>query len=165
MISIAISSWFSFYKNALSDLGNVALHMSTAWVFNIGLILAGLLVVSFAILVSVPRFSWKYLIWTAPLGSSGTALVLIGLIPENAGKLHGVVSTLFFVLAGITLLLYSYASWPLGSPRVGALALTFGIAFPIVWLFNWPWQGVAIQEASTSAMAGLWLITVSLRNV
>lgn len=164
-VSIALSPWFNIYDNALSDLGNVARNGTIALIYNSGLILTGSFATLLAIVVSVQHPSWKYHSWTMPLMATGLSLSLIGFFPEDAGRMHGLVSMLFFGLIAITMLIYSYSSWPLGSPRAGAVALTFGIACPIVWLIEWPWHGVAIQETLTSAMMTVWLIMVSLRNV
>jgi len=163
-ISITISPWFNFYDNALSDLGNMTLHGSTGWIYNIGLILSGSLVASFAILISLRNRSWKYLIWTVLLAAAGIDLAMIGFFPENAGGIHMLVSAAFFILIDLTMLVYSYASWQLGSPTIGAVALVFGIASAIVWFGRWPWRGVAIQEALTSALTAIWLIMACLRN-
>lgn len=163
-ISIAVSPWFNFHNNALSDLGNTALYGSTAWVFNAGLILSGLFEASFAISVSYRGASWKYLIWTIPLSFTSIDLALIGVFPENTGGIHLVVSVVFFTLTIVTMFIYSYASWPLGTPAIGAVALALGFLSATIWLVRWPWKGVAIQETLTSAMASLWLILVCLRN-
>jgi len=164
-VSIALSPWFNLYDNALSDLGNMARNGTIALFYNSGLILTGSFATLFAIIVSVGHASWKYHSWTISLVATGISLSLIGLFPEDAGRIHGLVSMLFFGLIAITMLIYSYSSWPLGSPRVGAIALTFGIACPLVWILEWPWHGVAIQETLTSSMMAVWLIMVSLRNV
>jgi len=164
-ISIAISPWFNFYDNALSDLGNTAMHPSTGLVYNVGMILGGVLVALFAVLTSLRNSSWKYLVWTIPLTVAGIDLAMIGVFPENAGSIHLTVSLIFFVVIDLTMLIYSYVSWPLGSHEVGAIALAFGIASAAVWFAPWPWRGVAIQETLTSVMGAIWLVLVSSRNV
>jgi hypothetical membrane protein len=163
-MSIAISPWFNFYNNALSDLGNTALHPSTGLVYNVGLILGGVLVALFAVLTSLRNSSWKYLVWTIPLTIAGIDLALIGVFPENAGSIHLIVSLVFFVMIDLTMFIYSYISWPLGSHKIGAVALAFGIASAAVWFAPWPWRGVAIQETLTSVMGAVWLILVALKN-
>ena len=163
-VSIAVSPWFNFYDNALSDLGNTALHGSTAWIFNTGLILSGLFEASFAILISRQRPSWKYLIWTVPLSVAGVDLAMVGFFPENAGRIHLLVSVILFASMSITMFIYSYVSWTLGTPVIGAVALTFGMASAIVWFVQWPWKGVAIQETLTSAMASILLILICLKG-
>ena len=144
--SIILSNWFNFYDNALSDLGNIENNVSISLIFNTGLVLSGLLVAVLAIFFVLKR-SWNYLSWAIPLLIASIFLALIGCFPENSGEIHGFVSTTFFLLTAVTLLVYSYCSWPLGSPTTGALAL-----------------GVAIQETLTSVMTPVWLIAVSLRN-
>ena len=161
-ICIGVSPWFNFYNNALSDLGNSATHDATSWIFNTGLILSGLLEASFAILVLAKNLSWKYVVWTIPLIIASIDLAMLGFFPENTGGIHLAVSIIFFAFIEITMLIYSYASWPLGSPVIGAVALIMGIASAIIWFAKWPWSGVAIQETVTSFAATFWLILICL---
>jgi hypothetical membrane protein len=164
LASIAMSPWFNVYNNALSDLGNVANNGPVAYVYNIGLVLAGLLVAIFAVYITSSRRSGATSAWSIPLAIGSADLALIGVFSEDAGRIHGIVSLIFFLIMAITLLIYSYASWPLGSPRVGAISLFFGIASALIWFIPWPWRGVAIQEATTSGMTAVWLILVALKN-
>jgi len=162
LTSIALSPWFNIYDNALSDLGNIGRNSPVAYIFNAGLIVSGVLIMFFAFLLSIGRHSWEFLMWTVPLFLGAADLALIGIFSEDAGRIHGIVSVIFFALIAVTSIIYSYASWPLGSPRIGAVALSFGIASAFVWFVPWPWRGVAIQEAATSLMATAWLVLVSL---
>lgn len=164
-VAIALSPWFNIYNNALSDLGNLDLHGSTGWIFNTGLILGGLFTTLFSILLSIRHRTWKYLTWTIPLTAASIDLSLVGFFSENVGSIHGIVSVILFTVMSMTMLIYSYVSWPLGSPRLGAAALVFGVTSVMIWVAKWPWQGVAIQETVTSIMTSLWIIMVSLRNV
>lgn len=164
IISIIFSPWFNFYNNALSDLGN-AVHGSTALFYNIGLILSGFFTAAAAISISINHRSWKYWIWAIPLILAGLDLSLIGFFPENAGNIHLIVSVIFFVSIALTMLIYSYISWPLSTPALGGLSLIFGIVSIVIWVVNMPWKGVAIQETLTSAMAAIWLILVYWKNI
>jgi len=163
--SIVLSPWFDFYNNALSDLGNTALNASTAWIFNSGLILSGGLLACFAALVSLRRRSKEYLSWTVPTTAAGIDLALVGIFPENVGLMHFVVSVILFSLMAIIMLIYSYYSRRLGSPKIGAVGLAFGIAIAVIWFVAWPWHGVAIQETLSCLMTSAWLLLVSQRNV
>ncbi|HYA22058.1 MAG TPA: DUF998 domain-containing protein [Thermoproteota archaeon] len=163
--SIVLSPWFDFTNNALSDLGNAALHGSTAWIFNSGLIIAGVMTACFAILISVQHRSLKYLGWSIPSAAAGVDLALVGVFSENTGSIHFVVSVILFSLMAVIMLTYSYCSWPLGSPKVGAISLAFGIAIPVIWFIGWPWHGVAIQETLSCLMTSAWILMVSMYNV
>jgi len=163
--SIVLSPWFDFYNNALSDLGNTVLHGSTAWIFNSGLILSGALVACFGALMSLQHRSKEYLSWTMPTTAAGIDLALIGVFPENLGLVHFVVSVILFSLMAIIMLVYGYYSRPLGSPRIGAVSLVFGIAIAVTWFMGWPWHGVAIQEVTSCLMTSAWLLLISGHNV
>ena len=62
----------------------------------------------------------------------------------------------------ITMLTFSYVSWPLVIQRIGAVARIFGILFALIWFINWPRNGMAIQETITSRMTVVWLILSTL---
>lgn len=161
--SIALSPWFGAYTNALSDLGNIAKNGSVGYLYNAGLVLSGLFVFLFAANLSREYLSRKYIVWTIPLMISSLALASVGIFSEDAGRIHGVLSEVFFIMVIVTMLVYSYASWRLEAPAVGAIALSFGIVSAFIWFAEWPWSGVAIQEASTSALTAIWLLVVSIR--
>ena len=164
-VSISLAPWFDFRNNALSDLGGSAYHGSLTWIFNTGLMLSGALVVVFSVGAIVVHRSWKYSVWLIPLALVGINLALVGFFSEDFGEIHRTLSITLFMATPITLFIYSYVSWPLGSPKLGALALAFGVASALIWFVRWPWQGVAIQETITMIMASIWLILVALKNV
>lgn len=110
-VSIVLSPWFNFYDNALSDLGNLARNGWVVWVHNFGLVLSGLLVACFALLTSRKHHLWKYLFWSIPLVLVGADLALIGVFPEDARRIHGLVSEVFFVSIIIVMLIYGFCSW------------------------------------------------------
>jgi hypothetical membrane protein len=162
LASIALSPWFNAYNNALSDLGNTVTNGSVGYVYNAGLILTGIFVFVFAVLLLRVAPGLKVAVWTVPLLIAAVDLALVGVFSENTGHIHGVVSEIFFVLIVVTMLAFSYVSWPLGHPRIGAVALLFGILSSFIWFTAWPWSGVAIQEAVTSGMTAVWLLLLAL---
>jgi hypothetical membrane protein len=162
-ISIMLSPWFNPYKNALSDLGNITQNGWVAFIYNFGLVLSGFLAAFFALLISMRHRSWKYLCWSILLLVAGFDLALIGFFPEDAGRIHGLVSEIFFVSVILVMLAYGFCSKSLGSPLTGAIAFLLGISSMVVWITKWPWRGVAIQETVSSLAASAWLIMVSLR--
>ena len=168
--AIAISPWFNWFNNALSDLGNSSaprnITSGADWVFNSGLIVAGVLTALFSVELSRDaKFSWKYLTWTVPLIVASVDLALIGVFNESFGNIHLIVSVIFFFFTALTVFLYSYVSFPMGTPRTGAVALVFGILCASVWVVRWPWSGVAIQEAVTSASSAAIVILVAIRII
>ena len=162
-VSMALSPWFNIYNNALSDLGNTVSNGQTGYVYDAGLVLAGAMIFSFSALLSRQAHNQKLLVWTLPLMVAAVDLAMVGVFSENTGHIHGEVSEVFFLMIVVTMLAYSYVSWPLGAPRIGAVALVFGILSSIIWFVTWPWAGVAIQESVTSGMTALWLLLVASR--
>ena len=161
LASIILSPWFNMYNNALSDLGNTVTNGRVGYVYDAGLVIAGALVLMFAVSLSNKSHDRMTLVWTIPLMVASADLAMVGLFSENTGHIHGVVSEVFFLMIVVAMLAYSYVSWPLGSPRIGAVALAFGILSAFIWFNGWPWSGVAIQESATSGMTAVWLLLVA----
>jgi len=169
-IAILVSPWFSWFGNALSDLGNTSsvrnISSGAAWIFDSGLILSGMLSTLFSILLSKDeRFSWKYLIWTIPLAVASIDLAMIGVFNESFGEIHVIVSVIFFFFTALALLTYSYVSFPIGTPKTGAIALILGILCAVMWVARWPWQGVAIQETVTSLASSVFVATIAMNRI
>ena len=164
LASIALSPWFNIYNNALSDLGNTVSNGAVGYVYDTGLVVAGAMVFAFSVVLSRESRDKRTMVWTVPLMIAAVDLAMVGVFSENTGHIHGVVSEVFFLMIVVTMLAYSYVSWPLESPRIGAVALVFGILSALVWFISWPWNGVAIQEAATSGMTAVWLILVASRT-
>ena len=164
LASIALSPWFNVYNNALSDLGNTVSNGAVGYVYDAGLVVAGAMVFAFSAVLSRESRDKRTMVWTVPLMVAAVDLAMVGVFSENTGHIHGVVSEVFFLMIVVTMLAYSYVSWPLESPRIGAVALVFGILSAVVWFISWPWNGVAIQEAATSGMTAVWLILVASRT-
>ena len=161
LASIALSPWFNIYNNALSDLGNTVTNGQVGYVYDAGLVVAGALVLIFAVLLSKESRDRRTLVWAIPLMVAAFDLAMVGVFSENTGHIHGVVSEIFFLTIVVAMLAYSYVSWPLGSPRIGAVALAFGVLSAFIWFNGWPWSGVAIQESVTSGMTAVWLLLVA----
>jgi hypothetical membrane protein len=159
--SIVLSPWFNLYNNALSDLGNTVSNGQVGYVYNAGLIIAGAMIFIFALFSSRGVGDRRVLVWAIPLMFSALDLAMVGVFSENTGHIHGVVSEIFFLMIVVTMLGYSYVSYPLGSPRIGGVALVFGVLSAVIWFLTWPWTGVAIQESVTSGMTAIWLILVA----
>ncbi|NJE08168.1 DUF998 domain-containing protein [Thermococcus sp. M39] len=92
-IAISLNPWFSFYKNALSDLGS--LKVPTKYIFNCGLILMGLSGIVFS-LAAVKYFDSAVMhILTIAM----IFLIAVGVFPEEYGKIHSIPAILFYLLS------------------------------------------------------------------
>ncbi|MGQ9565715.1 MAG: DUF998 domain-containing protein [Candidatus Bathyarchaeales archaeon] len=168
LIGLAISraAWFTWTGNALSDLG---VHEESAWLFNSGLFLSGILTVIFAF--GVIRFYG-----TKAAGRSGAFFLLlagvflaaIGVFPETApNNIHYIVSVAFFSALPLSLFLQSLT---LITSTAGRSLGTFTLVMAIIALLPWviwtafkPYSGVAIPELVSAIAAALWSITMGIK--
>lgn len=96
--AILLNPWFSFLRNAMSDLGNPG-NGPFYWVFNYTLIAGGALFAAyFALVFSKVRPRTSLLMAVTSL-----FLVLVGVFHEGVGRIHFYVSVLYFVngMAGL----------------------------------------------------------------
>jgi len=170
-ISVAIIlslSWFTWDGNALSDLGNYDNGLLAAIVFNVGLVLAGalLLIFSYSFTKVIKDLPTK--IGFIPFFIALIFLIAIGVFSENAGAIHFYVSVGFF------------GSFPFAMWFVGLGFLRFrkfwwfsliSIIMPFFSIYMWTswfggsfpfWSGNAIPEITTAftGIGWLWLIWI-----
>ena len=91
-VSIAYSPWFSWQRNALSDLGH-SVTSGVAPIFNIGLFLTGFVVIIYAL--AVLKTHAKYTSFCIIV--SAIILQLVATFDEVYGFLHNLVAVLFFL--------------------------------------------------------------------
>ena len=153
-VSIAFSPWFSWERNALSDLGHVV-KSGVAPMYNFGLLLTGFLIMIYA--VTALR---GYARWTSySLVISAFILQLIAAFDETYGLLHSVVSFLFFVSLGLTSIMYAVE-------RRSSLAVIAFIIGLFSWVFYWAGiysAGVAVPEIVSSVAVLPWFISSALK--
>ena len=153
-VSIAVSPWFSWERNALSDLGH-AVKSGVAPAFNFGLLITGLFLTIYAVKVLN-----KYATWTGySLVISAFTLQVIAVFDEVYGVIHLVVSILFFIFLGTTSLLYAMER----KSYSATAAFTIGL---ISWMFYWAGicsTGIAVPETISSVAVLLWIITSALK--
>lgn len=160
LCAIASYSQFSWFNDALSDLGVV--EGATAVFFNLGLTVGGVLAFVFGL--GLFRF-----LHGKVLGFVGTfffildalALTLIGIFPESARPMHYYASVAFFGLFPISMLLV--CAELLASRRVKMGLFTLGVAIfaAIVWIVQFtvrPFEGVAIPEVLSALAASAWAV-------
>ena len=153
-VSIALSPWFSWRENALSDLGH-AVRSGVAPIFNFGLLLAGFLFAIYSI--TALRKHAKYTSYC--LLVSALALQLVAVFDEVYGFLHYAVSVMLFVSLSFASILYSVEKRSL-------LALMAFFAGLSSWVLHWTGAynaGVAVPEAVSSLAVTLWVVSSALK--
>ena len=160
VLSISYSSWFSWTDNALSDLG---VHGIAAILFNSGLIIGGVLTVTFAI--GLREITPRGILARAGillLILAAGALFAIGLFPETAGAIHFYASASLFTLFPVSLFLIggTMVRHP-HMKSLGVLAVLAGLTAAAVWAL--PWTSAAIPEALSSLAVSVWSMASGTR--
>ena len=155
-VSIASAPWFSWWNNALSDLG-YALRSESAPYFNFGLLLTGLLIVVYTVTVF-----WKYAKYTSLfLFATAFALQLVAVFDEVYGQLHGTVSVIFFVFLIMSCLVYAVEKRSI----LAALSFIIGLSS---WILYWGkiyQAGVAVPEIISATAAMSWVILSAVKII
>jgi len=138
VLSSAIS-WFNIVENAFSDLGRVRNGL-TSIVFNGLVSTTGCLLILYSTLV-FRELGFEYRL---TLGLAGYFLTLIGVYPEDYGRLHFYVSLVFFLL-GISYMVLHVAEQTIIGYAVAALGLLDFIIWSLHFALSLP-RGAAIPE-------------------
>jgi len=153
-LSIYLSGWFSWERNALSDLGH-AQKSVVAPIFNFGLLIAGFIIT----LYSVKSLS-KYAKNTSiSLAFSALMLQTVATFDEIYGSLHFLVSILFFVSAGLSCVIYFMEKKSL----VALVAFVVGLMAWILYWFDLYKAGIAVPEIISAIAVTSCIIEASLK--
>lgn len=153
-VSIAFSPWFGWDKNALSDLGH-SVHSQVASIYNFGLLLAGLLIIVYALMTF-----GKYAKYTAVfLVASGFMLQLLAMFDEVYGLLHFGVSVLFFVLIGIASIVYAIEK----KSYFAAMLFIVNLSSWLLYGMKIYHAGVAVPETISSVAVVSWIVVSAVR--
>lgn len=118
--SISRNQWFSFFGNALSDLGSPEMARAS-WIYNYGLIVTAVFMMAFSVYLILSARNRLQTIGGAYISISAIFLALIGIFHAGT-RPHGFVSTYFFVQFFLGMLIYGagsedrvirYGSWVL----------------------------------------------------
>ncbi|MBS7640386.1 MAG: DUF998 domain-containing protein [Candidatus Bathyarchaeia archaeon] len=142
-LSIYLSPSFSWFINALSDLGH-AQKSNVAPIFNSGLLLSGFLVALYSarVLLRYAKYTGVSLLFSSLL------LQAVAAFDEIYGRIHFIVSVLFFVSAGLSCIIYSVER---GSV-LAASAFLIGLLSWVLWWMDAYEAGIAVPE-TISALA------------
>jgi hypothetical membrane protein len=155
-VSIILSPWFSWWNNALSDLGH-SLKSEVALLFNFGLLSSGFCVIVYSI--TVLRSQAKYSSFL--LIMAGLSLQLIATFDEVYGSLHFLVSVLFFLSLG-------FGSAAFIIEKKSALALAALIVGSASWTMYGAGAysaGIAVPEAISAIAAFAWVMLSAIRTL
>ncbi|MFB3890092.1 MAG: DUF998 domain-containing protein [Candidatus Bathyarchaeia archaeon] len=159
-ILLAVASYapFSWTENALSDLGVQA--GVTAWVFNVGLVAAGLLFLAFSF--GLFRLLGKRLVGrvgSVALALACISLVCIGVFNESFGRLHYYVSVAFFVLMPIAMLVLTVGLWVSGQRGLSVFTFALALAAAVPWVLQFTVRyvpNVAVPEFVSGLAGSIW---------
>lgn len=153
-VSILLSPWFSWQRNALSDLGH-STKSNVSPIFNLGLLLGG-----FLVMIYVNTIFRKYAKFTSICMSiSAFSLQLVATFDEIYGSLHFVVSVLFFLSIGLSSIVYAVEK----KMYIGILAFSIGLISWVSYgrLYT---SGIAVPE-TVSSSACMSLIVYSAMRI
>jgi len=163
----AVTFWsqFSWADNALSDLG--VQPGITAIVFNVGLVVSGLLFLVFAAgLFMLMRRQVLGKVGAVIFALSCIALIGIGVFNESYSPTHYQVSVAFFVLFPISLFVLSAALWRLRQRGFGVFTLGVALVAAAVWVLEFTLHyvpNVAVPEFVSGLAGAVWMETLSVR--
>jgi hypothetical membrane protein len=152
-LALVLSPWFSWESDALSDLGR-AVTSDAAPIFNLGLLLAGFLMMVYALTVFQKHAKYS----SFCLLVSTFLVQLLAVFNEVYGSLHYVVAVPHFVMLSLTSIVYTVE-------KRSAVALTTFILVMFSWLlyglniFN---IGIAVPE-TVSKLVLAWIMYSAIK--
>jgi hypothetical membrane protein len=159
-VSIALSPWFDWHNNALSDMG----VSSTANLFNTTLLIGGVFYLVFAIgflrWQSMSSFPAKIAAFCMLLG--GVGLMLIGLFTEGAGRIHYVVAATYFLATPLAYVLFGIDQLKRNQPVPGILSIAAGLAALLMIAFV-PHKRYAVPEILAAVIIGAWTLSFGVQ--
>jgi len=159
-VSIALSPWFSWHDNALSDMGVSA----TPNPFNAALLIGGLLYFVFAI----GFLRWQGLrsrlaqVAAVALIAGAIGLLLIGIFTENAGRIHYYVSALYFLATPLAYVLFGIDWLRHGEKLLGLLTIAAGIT-AFLMIAAVPHKRIAVPEILAALTTGIWTFSLGMK--
>jgi hypothetical membrane protein len=154
----AISPWFDWQRNSLSDLG---VRGNTLW-FNSATLIGGLL--TFVLILGLaPQVRLR---WIGQLGYvcallGAVGLALVGVFPKDRGAIHFAVALTYFFATPLGYLLMGLGLLEKRRPLSGGLTVSAGLA-SLLLIMRTPHDGYAVPEIlATLAMSG-WVFAMGM---
>ena len=158
LFAIAYSPEFSWTENALSDLG--VQRGATAILFNYGLIVGGILALTFAsglFILLGDKFSGR--IGVLFFALDALALIAIGFFPENIKPMHYLASVVFFAFFPISMFVISATFLLMDKLKISLFTFLAAIVAAVVWILQFTTHfvhGAAIPETISALSASTW---------
>jgi hypothetical membrane protein len=164
LVSILAAPSFDWASNALSDLGNWFREdigpypILRAAIFNVGLIVGGILIVYFSYLMIRELHDAPTKVALLSFAASGTFLAGVGVFSETIPAGHAIAALGFFFTIPISMFLVGLAWIRIRAMRTYACCL-FLLATVSILLFQ-PWTSIAVWEYTMSIIAsgGIWVV-------
>ena len=153
-VSIALSPWFNWGTDALSDLGH-SIDRDVAPLFNFGLLLSGFLTIVF----SVKSFKNHAKYTSYFLTLVGVALQLVATFDEVYKPLHFQVSVLFFASLGFVSISYFVEKRSI----LAFATLIIGAVSWILYGLEIYSSGIAVPETISSMATVTWVMLTALK--
>lgn len=159
-VAIALSPWFSWHDNALSDLGVSA----TPNPFNAALLIGGGLHLAFVV------FGMRGIIGPGRLARLGLgilllgaiALPLIGIFTETYGRTHYYVAATYFLATPLGYILLGSAWLKRGERVIGTLSIAAGVA-ALLAITLVPHKRIAVPEILAATLMGAWTFSIGVK--
>ncbi|MFC7175577.1 DUF998 domain-containing protein [Halosegnis marinus] len=166
LAATATAPWFSWADNALSDLG--VSDAPEVWLFNLGLIAAGLLGLGFLPALRDLAANRVQLAALVPFGVAMVGVAGVGVFPSGQPTPHAasaITAYLGFMLAPV---LWGVGDALRGATRNGLLSVADGVLHLGFWLL-WAFAltdaipGLAVPEFVGSTLFNAWALWVGYR--
>ena len=154
LILTALSPWFNWTNNAISDLGNSTLGLA----FNVTLILGGLCYLYFVLTIFRDLSPTKFIIpGLVLIGISAGMSIGIGIFPSGTySSIHYLFAVGFFITGGLATIIEGIGWWI--NHRNHAFC-GYSFLLVLIGLATWvlsPFPGIAIPELISSLLYGIW---------
>ena len=159
IVTLLKNQWFSWTKNAISDLGKAN---ASPLLFNNGLIILGILLLIFSIELII---SFKEKFGPTIIFMCSFLLMLIGVFPIPH-MLHEPISAIFFISFPVAFLIIGYTFYKDSFPsfimgiKILALMVVVSVLFAFIFFFFYKW--VAISEILVFYPGFIWCMVYSI---
>ena len=164
-IATTLSPTFTWTGSALSDLG--APWAPTAWLFNGGLIVGGIIALLFGVLVFLNAHNRIEQAGAVLFGVTAVLLAAIGMFPAGTPQ-HFPAAVSFYLFLSISLWVYGVGNVLAGKRRLGALTVCLGLLNLLAWVvwviaFQTIVPGLALPESVGAIILGAWVFGTTIR--